>query len=76
MATLSARRPTGLLALTLGCPGLICARWLTGSRAVLCQLGFKCLEPSEKLSHLRFELTDSCLEALTVGTGYFADVLL
>ena len=36
MTTLSARRPAGLLALTFGDPGLICARWLTGSRAVLC----------------------------------------
>jgi hypothetical protein len=76
MATLSARRPAGLLALTLGYPRLICARWLTGSRAVLSLPCFEGLKPSEKLSHLRFEFTDSCLETLTVRTGYFADVLL
>ena len=76
MATLSARRPAGLLALTLGDPGLIFARWLTGGRAVLRLPCFKGLKPSEKLSHLRFEFTDSCLETLTVRTGDFADVLL
>ena len=76
MATLSARRPAGLLALTFGGPGLICARWLTGSRAVLCQLGLERLKPSEKLSHLRFEFADSCFETLKVGAGDFADVLL
>ena len=76
MATLSARRPAGLLALTLGCPGLIFARWLTGGRAVLRLPCFEDLEPSEKLSHMRFEFTVSCLEALTLRTGDFADVLL
>ena len=76
MARLSARRPAGLLALTLGGPGLVFARWLTGSRAVLCQLGLERLKPSEKLSHLRFEFTDPCFETLTVGAGDFADVLL
>ena len=75
-ATLSARRPAGLLALTLGCPGLIFARWLTGGRAVLRLPCFEDLEPSEKLSHMRFEFTVSCLEALTLRTGDFADVLL
>ena len=32
MTTLSARRPAGLLALTLGCPGVVFARWLTDVR--------------------------------------------
>jgi hypothetical protein len=76
MTTLSARRPAGLLALTLGDPRLVFARWLAGRRAVLCQPGLEVPEPSEKLSHLRFEFTNPCLEALTVGTGNFADVLL
>lgn len=76
MTTLSARRPTGLLALTLRFPRVVLARWLTGGRAVLRLLCFEGLEPSKKLSHLRFEFADSCLETLTVGTGDFADVLL
>ncbi len=76
MATLSARRPAGLLALTLGNPGLICTWWLTGGRAVLRLPCFEGLKPSEKLSHLRFEFTDSGLETLTVSAGDFADVLL
>ena len=76
MATLSARRPAGLLALTLGYPWPVFARWLTGGRAVLGLPCFEGLKPSKKLSHLRFEFADSCLETFTVRTGDFADVLL
>ena len=76
MTTLSARRPTGLLALTLVFPRVVFARWLTGGCAVLRLPCFESLEPSERLSHLSFEFADPCLETLTVKTGDFADVLL
>ena len=76
MTALSARRPAGLLALALGCPGLISARGLTGGRAVLRLPCFEGPKPSEKLSHLRFEFADARLATLTVRTGDFADVLL
>ena len=76
MTTLSARRPAGLLALTLGYTGFVFARWLTGGRAVLRLPCFEGPKPSEKLSHLRFEFADARLETLTVRTGDFADVLL
>ena len=69
MATLSARRPAGLLALTLGDPGLIFARWLTGGRTVLRLPCFEDLKPSEKLSHLRFNSRMRASRRSQLGQG-------
>jgi hypothetical protein len=69
MTTLSAGRPAGLLALTLGCPGLVGARWLTGCPAVLSQSGLQSMQTSKHLSQLGFQ-------ACAVGAGTLADALL
>ncbi|ANE42761.1 hypothetical protein SU48_02170 [Deinococcus puniceus] len=55
MTTLAARRPTGLLALTFGCPGLVLTGRLTGGGAVSGQLSFDGAKFSQHLSELGFE---------------------
>ncbi len=69
MTTLSARRPSGLLALTLRRPWVVLTGWLTGGPAVLSQLGFQRVQPSEHLSQLGFQ-------ACAVGAGILADTPL
>jgi hypothetical protein len=76
MTTLRARRPSGLRARGLGFPRVVSTGWLTGDRAVLHLPFLEGQELSEKLSHLRFEPADPCLETLTFRTRDFADVLL
>ncbi|GAQ23052.1 hypothetical protein DEIGR_103079 [Deinococcus grandis] len=70
---LSARRPAGLLALTLGLPGLVLTGRLTGCGAVSGQLSFDGAKFSQHLSELGFEFTDACLESFAVWAGDLAD---
>ena len=55
MTTLAARRPTGLLALTFGGPGLVLTGRLTGGGTVSGQLSFDGAKFSQHLSELGFE---------------------
>ncbi|PIG98381.1 hypothetical protein AMD26_009620 [Deinococcus sp. UR1] len=73
MIWLSARRPAGLLALTLGLPGFVLTGWLIGRVAVLGLSSFELLKAFQEDRDLRFELTDACLETFTVWAGGLAD---
>ena len=69
VATLSARRPVGLLALTLRCPRLVLAWWLTRRLAVPIELRPDRLKFGQYLGQLGFQ---TC----AVGAGVLADALL
>ena len=69
MTTLSARGPTGPLALTLRRPWLVLIGWLTGGPAVLSQPGFQRVQPSEHLSQVGFQ-------ACAIRAGILADAPL
>ena len=69
VATLSARRPIGLLALTLRYPGLVLARWLIRRLSVPIELRPDRLKFGQYLGQLGFQ---TC----AVGAGILADALL
>ena len=70
---LSARRPAGLLALTLGLPGFVLTGWLIGRVAGPGLTSFELLKAFQEGRNLRFEFTDACLEAFAVWAGSLAD---
>ena len=73
MIWLSARRPAGLLALTLGLPGFVLTGWLIGRVAGLGLTSFKLLKAFQEGRNLLFEFTDTCLESFTVWAGSLVD---
>jgi len=70
---LSARRPAGLLALTLGLPGLVLTGWLIGSAAVPGLSSFELLKAFQQGRDLCFEFTDACLDSFAIWAGGLAD---